>query len=352
VVQKNNNPSASQKKICVLGAGSWGTALASLLASNKHEVDLWGRDGSLINSIKNSGINEKYLPGIFLSKNLNYTNDFNFAVSNADIIVISTPSNTLNIILKQIKEVLDFSKNTENYDKQLLLTCKGFNPDTGAFLSNSIDDIFSDAITFSILSGPSFAVDLANGLPTSVVVASKSSKVAKDMALIFHSNHFRVYDNTDIYGVQLGGAVKNIIAFMAGIADGLKLGSNSHAALITRGLNEIIKLGKAMKDLKVKTNTLIGLSGLGDLVLTAGDNKSRNRRFGLYMAQGSSLEKALESVGQTVESRFAVKHAYHLAEKYNIELPITEQAYNILYKDLPVKEAIKNLLSRAQKSEY
>jgi len=139
---------------------------------------------------------------------------------------------------------------------------------------------------------------------------------------------------------------------MAGIAYGLELGSNSHAALITRGLNEIIRLGKAMKELKVKTNTLIGLSGLGDLVLTAGDDKSRNRRFGIYIAQGKSLETALEFVGQTVESRFAVKHAYNLSKKYNIELPITEQAYGILYKNLPAKDAIKNLLNRAQKSEY
>jgi len=348
VVQKNNN-TKNTKKICVLGAGSWGTALASLLAGNNHDVYLWGRDKAFIDSLTKSGVNEKYLPRIKLNENLKYTSDFDFAVSISDIILISTPSNTLNLILHKIK------KHLHNSNKHLVLTCKGFNPDTGAFLSNSIDDMFAEHLngnSYSILSGPSFAVDLANGLPTSVVVASKSSKIAKEMALVFHSNSFRVYDNTDIYGVQLGGAVKNIIAFMAGIAYGLELGSNSHAALITRGLNEIIRLGKAMKELKVKTNTLIGLSGLGDLVLTAGDDKSRNRRFGIYIAQGKSLETALEFVGQTVESRFAVKHAYNLSKKYNIELPITEQAYGILYKNLPAKDAIKNLLNRAQKSEY
>lgn len=349
MVQRNNNQNKALRKICVLGSGSWGTALASLLASNQHDVYLFGRDSSLINSLKQTGINEKYLPGIKLSENLKFTDNFEFAVNHSEIILISTPSNTLNLILKKIKNL--FPDNSK-ISKHLILTCKGFNPDTGEFLSNSIDDIFLDTITYSVLSGPSFAIDLANGLPTSVVVASKHSKVAKDMALIFHSNHFRVYDNTDIYGVQLGGAVKNIVAFMAGIAEGLKLGSNSHAALITRGLNEIIRLGKAMDGFKIKTNTLIGLSGLGDLVLTAGDNKSRNKRFGLYMAEGRSLEKALESVGQTVESRFAVKHAYNLSKKYNIELPITEQAYSIIYQGLSVKDAIKNLLSRAQKSEY
>tara|TARA_R110002124_G_scaffold575_1_gene2788 strand:- start:13524 stop:14564 length:1041 start_codon:yes stop_codon:yes gene_type:complete len=345
----NQSQINSKKTISVLGAGSWGTALASLLSSNAHDVYLWGRNNEHIASLNKSHVNDKYLPDIILNKNLKFTSDFDFAVSKSDFIVLATPSNTLEIILNKIKAILDINK----LSKKLILTSKGFNKTTGAFLTDSIDSIFSSTfdynIEYGVISGPSFAIDLAQGLPTSVVMAAKNQNLAKNLALLFHNNNFRVYDGNDIYGVQLGGDVKNIIAFMAGIADGLKLGSNSYAALITRGLNEIMRLGEA---LHVNPKTLIGLSGLGDLVLTAGDNKSRNRRFGLYMAEGNSVDQAIKAVGQTVESQFAVKYAYKYAKKYNLDLPITTQAYNILYNNLPIKEAIKNLLDREQKSEF
>jgi glycerol-3-phosphate dehydrogenase (NAD(P)+) len=225
---------------------------------------------------------------------------------------------------------------------------KGFNKENGGLLHEIVAEVFGDNTPAALISGPSFAREVAADLPTAISIASTQAEFATQLASIMHSKRFRTYTNSDLIGVEVGGAVKNVMAIAAGIADGLGFGANTRAALITRGLNEIIRLGVVMGG---KQDTFMGLAGLGDLLLTCTDNQSRNRRFGLALGQGKTSEEATQEIGQEIEGVSAAKQTYLLAQRFGIEMPITEQTYKVLYEGLTPLEAVQNLLAREQKAE-
>jgi glycerol-3-phosphate dehydrogenase (NAD(P)+) len=225
---------------------------------------------------------------------------------------------------------------------------KGFNKENGGLLHEIVAEVFGDNTPAALISGPSFAREVAADLPTAISIASTQAEFAAQLASIMHSKRFRTYTNSDLIGVEVGGAVKNVMAIAAGIADGLGFGANTRAALITRGLNEIIRLGVVMGG---KQDTFMGLAGLGDLLLTCTDNQSRNRRFGLALGQGKTSEEATQEIGQEIEGVSAAKQTYLLAQRFGIEMPITEQTYKVLYEGLTPLEAVQNLLAREQKAE-
>lgn len=337
--------------ITILGAGSWGTALAVVLADNGHQVCIWGRSEAVLSDIKTNNSNSKYLPNITLfndPKQVTVSTDLETAISKATgFIILAVPSNSFADIIKKIKNIIQL----KNLDNIIIIgATKGLNDNNGdpTFLDVVVANILGKDYPYCLLSGPSFAKEVALKQPTAVVMAANNLMVAQKAADIFHNKWFRVYTGTDILGVQLCGALKNVLAFAVGCSDGFGLGSNARAAVITRGLREMLRLGLA---LQVNQETLMGLSGLGDLVLSATDNQSRNKRFGNYIGQGLDIQSALKKVGQHVESFDNTKLVYNLAKKYNLDLPIITQAYRVLYEHLNVEDAINNLVIRPQKSE-
>lgn len=336
------NPSTSQKTtITVLGAGSWGTALSSVLAKNGHRVLLWDKNPELLQGIKLTGKNPKYLKNISLPKGIDCISDIQSAVEGADTILIVIPSHGFTQIIQNIKPYL-----TPKH--RLIWGTKGLEPHTASFLSQVVERELNPHVPYGILSGPSFAAEVANGLPTAVTIAAKDINLAKNLADIFHNEFFRVYLTQDITGVQLGGVVKNVLAVAAGISDGMKLGSNARAALITRGLAEMMRLGEA---LGAKRETLMGLAGCGDVILTCTDDQSRNKRFGLLLAEGLMEEQALKQIGQVVEAVYNVEQLCHLAKEKQIELPISEQVFRIMKLGVSPKETVAVLFARSLKNE-
>lgn len=337
--------------ITILGAGSWGTALAVVLADNGHQICIWGRNEAVLSEIKTNNSNSKYLPNITLfndSKQITVSTDLNTAITESTrFIVLAIPSNSFADIIKKIKNIIQIKKLNNII---LIGATKGLNDNNGdpTFLDVVVANILGRDYPYCLLSGPSFAKEVALKQPTAVVMAATDLVVAQKAADIFHNKWFRVYTGTDILGVQLCGALKNVLAFAVGCSDGFGLGSNARAAVITRGLREMLRLGMA---LQINQETLMGLSGLGDLVLSATDNQSRNKRFGNYIGQGLDIKSALEKVGQHVESFDNTKLVYNLAKKYNLDLPIITQAYRVLYEHLNVEDAINNLVIRPRKSE-
>jgi len=329
------------QKISVLGAGSWGTALAMLAARNGCQTLLWGHKPEHIAALKNDRENKQYLPGLAFSENLAVTSDLAEAAAFSDLILVSVPSRAFKDTLIKLKP---FTSN----DVQIAWATKGFNPENGSLLHEVVAEIFSAQTPAAFLSGPSFAREVAADLPTAITVASAQAEFANQLADILHSGRFRAYTNSDLIGVEVGGAVKNVMAIAAGIADGLGFGANTRAALITRGLNEIIRLGVKLGG---KQETFMGLAGLGDLILTCTDNQSRNRRFGLALGQGKNTATAKQEIGQEIEGVSAARETFLLAQKYGIEMPITEQTYKVLYEGLAPLTAVQNLLARDQKSE-
>jgi glycerol-3-phosphate dehydrogenase (NAD(P)+) len=330
----------NKAKIAVLGAGSWGTALANLLSNNALDVTLWGNEPEHINEIKKTGFNQAYLKDIPLSKTLSYATDLQSAVKNSAAVLIGTPSFAL-------RDVLENTAPFVAPDMIFILACKGFEEKTGALLHDVFQQILPNN-KLTVLSGPTFAKEVMMGLPTAVTIASESEKAGKQVVDWFHNDTFRPYYSADVIGVELGGAVKNILAIAAGITDGLSLGANSRAALITRGLSELINLGLA---LGAKKETLMGLSGIGDLVLTCTDNLSRNRQMGLLLAKGESLESAKEKIGQEVEGVRAARVTQILIKKYKVNAPIIDTVYKVLFENLPPKEAVMTLMTRQIRSE-
>lgn len=326
-------------KIAVLGAGSWGTALAILLARNGADVKLWGL-AKEVEALIRDGENSYFLPGVSFPQNLQPTADLNEAVALADEVLVVVPSHVFPAVLKDVEPLLQ-------PDTTLSWATKGLEKERGELLSSVAQQILGDR-PIGIISGPTFAGEVARNLPTAVTVASTSTEHAERLAGYLHSDRFRAYSSDDIIGLQIGGAAKNVMAIAAGIADGLNFGANTRAALITRGLAEIMRLGLAMGG---KPETFMGLAGLGDLALTCTDNQSRNRRMGLALAEGKSIEQAREEIGQEVEGVDAAKVIYHKAKELGIEMPITEQAYNVLYQDLDPKLAVQRLLERSQRPE-
>ncbi|WP_446808872.1 NAD(P)H-dependent glycerol-3-phosphate dehydrogenase [Methylomonas sp. 2BW1-5-20] len=327
--------------ISILGAGSWGTALAVQAARNGCDTLLWGHNPKHIASLKQSGENSRYLPGIRFPDNLQLTDKLEEAVVYSPILLISVPSHAFRVTLAQIKPLL--------CEKQRIAwATKGFDCQDGALLSEVASQILGDDIEIAALSGPTFAQEVAADLPTALTIASRSEDFSAQLSERLHNQRFRIYTSSDIIGVQIGGASKNVLAIAAGIADGLGFGANTRAALITRGLTEVMRLGLKLGG---QADTFMGLAGLGDLILTCTDNQSRNRRFGLALGQGKEQKQALNEIDQEVEGISAAREAYRLSQKYGVEMPITEQVYRVLFEHLPPKQAVQNLLTRDQKSE-
>ena len=329
------------KQIAILGAGSWGTALAILAARNGCRTLLWGHNPEHITALAQQRQNKRYLPGHDFPANLAVTADLAEVAAFNELILVCVPSHAFKNTLIQLKPYL-------SAEIKIAWASKGFNPDDGSLLHEIVADIFSAQTPAAILSGPTFAGEVAANLPTAITIASAQPEFAKQLSCILHGGQFRTYTSSDVIGVEVGGAVKNVLAIAAGIADGLGFGANTRAALITRGLNEIIRLGVKLGG---KQETFMGLAGLGDLVLTCTDNQSRNRRFGLALGLGQDKAAAIAEIGQEIEGVSAAKETFLLAKKYAIDMPITEQTYKVLYEGLTPRTAVQNLLAREQKAE-
>ncbi|WP_425439322.1 NAD(P)H-dependent glycerol-3-phosphate dehydrogenase [Pseudoalteromonas denitrificans] len=328
--------------VTVLGAGSYGTALAICLARNGHHIRLWGRDTDAITELKSSRQNQRYLPDVTFPESLTLESNLETAVSSCPIVLVVVPSHAFADTLKAIKPFLETGT-------KIVWATKGLEPETGRLLQDVAKDILGADIALGVLSGPTFAKEMAMGLPTAISLSSTDTNLIDSLSDLLHCGRsFRVYTNNDFTGVQLGGAVKNVIAIGAGISDGTGFGANARTALITRGLAEMSRLGCA---LGAKPETFMGMAGLGDLILTCTDNQSRNRRFGLALGKGCAVEQAIAEIGQVVEGFRNTKEVYNLAQRVGVEMPITEQIYQVLYQGKDVKDAAMSLLGRVKKAE-
>lgn len=327
-------------KVSVLGAGSWGSALAIALANAGHDILLWSHDVSHVTTMQMERANKAYLPAAIFPSNLSVSSELDQAMTFADLVLLVVPSHAFKSVIKQIQPYW-----TEQH--HLLWATKGLD-ETGNLLHLTAQDLLGKNVSLAVLSGPSFALEVAAGMPTAVTIASIDLAYAQRLAQLFNYQHFRAYTSTDIVGAQLGGAVKNVLAIATGISDGLGFGSNARAALITRGLAEMVRLGEA---LSANPETFIGLTGLGDLVLTCTDDKSRNRRFGLALGRGETAEQAQKNIGQVVEGILTANHVLALAARYGVEMPITEQVSLVLSGKSTPLQAVKALLARPIKSE-
>lgn len=328
------------KKIGVLGAGSWGTALALHLARNEaHQVTLWGHRASHIEALASARCNERYLPGCPFPENLAVTSQLNF-VSDMDALLLVVPSDAFRDTLELIAPLLSPTQ-------MLGWAIKGFDKQSNTLLSDVFAEYLPDT-PFAFVAGPSFAKEVAKGLPTAITVAGKTLDDANHFAAYFHSLTMRTYTSDDYIGAQIGGAIKNVIAIATGISDGLGFGANTRAALITRGLHEMTKIGKAVG---AKPQTFMGLSGIGDLLLTCTDNQSRNRRMGLLLGEGKSIDEAQQIIGQTVEGVSTASEALQFAKRHSVRVPITEITYKILSGQVSTKDALYQFISDGPKQE-
>ena len=325
-------------KITVLGSGGWGMALALSAFANRNQVTLWSPFSEEVENLQKNRTNEKLLRGIYLPKEINITTDMS-VVKDDNITIIATPSIAVRSVARQLSQ----------HKKTGIIVCvsKGFEQNTLNFLSDVISEELPEANVVA-LSGPSHAEEVARNIPTSIVATSKSLTVSQIVQDIMSSETLRVYTSTDILGVEIGGALKNVIAIAAGFCDGLGLGDNTKAALITRGLAEMTRLGVCMG---ASEHTFAGLTGLGDLVVTCTSRHSRNNRFGYKVGSGVDVQTALKEVG-TVEGYYAVSSAYQLSKKYNVELPIINECYKVLYCGGDVSVSVKTLMNRPSRSEY
>lgn len=332
----------NQASVTVLGAGSYGSALAICLARNGTPTLLWGRDSAQLDDMAERRQNQRYLPDIAFPDSLQIVTDLREAVSASRDILVVVPSHAFKGMLEAIAPVLQPSQ-------RIIWATKGLEPGTGRLLKDVAQDVLGDNYPLAVLSGPTFAKEMAAGLPTAISLSSTDDDFIDDMAAKLHcSKSFRVYKNPDFIGVQLGGAVKNVIAIGAGLADGLGFGANARTALITRGLAELSRLGVKAG---AQPETFMGMAGLGDLVLTCTDNQSRNRRFGLALGKGVSVEQAMKDIGQVVEGYRNTEEVKALAERLGVEMPICEQIYAVLYEGKSPKDAALALLGRSLKSE-
>lgn len=326
----------------VIGAGSYGTALAFCLSRNLHKTFLWGRDKTAIADMQQSRCNEKYLSQFTFPVDLHPVCDLEQAISESTYILIVVPSHAFSDTVKLIAPLI------KSHHK-IVWASKGLEPGTGSLLQTVAQRDLPNNKAIGVLSGPTFAAEMAAGLPTAITLSSEDDVINTSFAALLHNTKsLRVYLNADTIGVQLGGAVKNVIAIGAGLADGLGFGANARTALITRGLAEMKRLGLAIG---AQSDTFMGMACLGDLVLTCTDNQSRNRRFGLALGQGLTVDAAIESIGQVVEGYRNTDEVHILSREHGIEMPICEQIYEVLYAGKSAKEAAIALLSREQTSE-
>ena len=326
--------------VTVLGAGSWGTALALLLARNGHQVRLWGHNPDHMTALIRSHCNDRYLPGIDFPANLTPCTDLAAALASVPYLLVAVPSHGYGALLDQISRL--------STEAGLAWATKGLEHGSGRFLHQVTAERLTGDRPVAIVSGPSFAREVALGLPTALTVASDDGDYAQRWAHLLHGSTLRAYSSTDIIGVELGGALKNVLAIAAGIADGLGFGANARAALITRGLTEMVRLGEAVG---AQRDTLMGLAGLGDLVLTCTDDQSRNRRLGLAIGRGESLADAGQAIGQVTEGAATAREMIRLARRHRVEMPITEQVDQVLHRGLDPRQAVENLLTRSSKPE-
>jgi glycerol-3-phosphate dehydrogenase (NAD(P)+) len=328
--------------VCVLGAGSYGTALAFCLSRNGVKTVLWGRDKQQIKLMAKTRCNEKYLPNAIFPEELSLESDLCKAIVTSRDILVVVPSHAFYNTLQQAKPYL-------KPWHRIIWATKGLEPETGRLLQDVALEILGHETPIAALSGPTFAKEMVAGLPTAISLSSTNEELAIEFANKLHcSRSFRVYRNDDFIGIQLGGAVKNVIAIGAGLSDGLGFGSNARTALITRGLSELTRLGVKMG---ARESTFMGMSGLGDLVLTCTDNQSRNRRFGLALGNGLGIQEAMDEIGQVVEGYRNTKEVHILSERMGVEMPICEQVYEVLYNKKSAKEAALTLLARNQTKE-
>lgn len=332
--------SADAAKIAVLGAGSWGTALAIRLARNGCQVALWGHAPDEVKALQQDKENRQYLPGVALPDGLTASNHLAECVSDADEVLVVVPSHAFASACAMVAQARPGLET-------LSWATKGFDPGSQELLSTVANRTLPDC-HLAVISGPTFAGEVARGLPTAITVAADDPDHAERIAGYLHGEHFRAYTSADLVGVQVGGACKNIMAIAAGISDGLGFGANARAALITRGLHEIMQLGLALGG---KPETFMGLAGLGDLALTCTDDQSRNRRLGLALADGSDVAAARSAIGQEVEGVATAREVRAKARRLGVEMPITEQTYRVLYEGLSPEAAVRNLLSREAKPE-
>lgn len=331
------------KKIGILGAGGWGTALSAVLHYNKHNISLWEFNKDLAEKFKLNRENERFLPGIKIPSEINITSDLKEAVNEKEIVIFVVPSHV-------VREVAEKIKNFNLKDKILISAVKGVENKTLYRISEVLKDVLIDLSSdnIAVLSGPSHAEEVSRNIPTAVTIASSNTELAIHLQEVFMNPFFRVYASEDIIGVELGGSLKNVIAIAAGICDGAELGDNTKAALLTRGIAEITRLGAAIG---AEPKTFSGLTGIGDLIVTCYSTHSRNRFVGEQIGKGKKLQDILKDMVMVAEGIKTAESAYQLSIKYNVETPIIEKVYNILFNNENPKNAVNELMTREAKIE-
>jgi glycerol-3-phosphate dehydrogenase (NAD(P)+) len=327
--------------ITVLGAGSWGTALAILLAHNQQDVRLWDHDPRHCDALSKQRTNQRYLPDIKFPEKLHIYSDLAEALLGVQDILVVVPSHAFRSVIVRIQPLLHARPT------RIVWGSKGLDPQSGKLLHEVVKELLGDKTPLAFIAGPSFAKEVALNLPTAVTLAHNNQDFAQNLLQRLHNPNFRLYLSDDLVGAQVAGAVKNILAIAVGASDGLRLGANARCALITRGLAEMMRLGKTLGG---RADTFMGLAGLGDLILTATDDQSRNRRFGLALGRGMNLQQAEKEIG-LVEGVSNATRVYALAQSLNVDMPITEQVYRLLNENLSPADAVKALLSRQLKEE-
>lgn len=328
------------RRVAVLGAGSWGTALAAQLARNGQRVQLWGRDAEQLAQLARDGENRRYLPDIRLPAALAVEPDLARCLRESDAVLVVTPCGVFTEMLEAIA--------AQAPGRPVVWACKGLDKASGELLHTRAEQVLPAGTPTAIVSGPTFATEVARGQPAAITAASFDADTAAEVASWFHGGSLRVYSSNDMIGVQLAGALKNVLAVAAGISDGLQFGANARAAMVTRGLVELTRLGVALGG---QRETFMGLAGLGDLLLTCTDDQSRNRRFGLALARGLSAAQAVEEIGQVVEGASTTALARELAARHAVETPIVEQVYRVLYEELSPQAAVQALMAREARAE-
>lgn len=327
-------------RISVLGAGAWGTALAISLAP-RHQVTLWARDAQQIDAMQQARSNQRYLPDLSFPAALNLTADLDRALHDAELLIVAVPVSSLRGMLQRIASAPAV--------RPVIWLCKGFEAQTSQLPHQIVAETLPAVFPRAVLSGPSFAQEVARGLPTALTLASEDIGFAQRMAQALHHSRLRIYSSADVVGVEVGGAIKNVLAIAAGISDGLQLGFNARAALLTRGLAEMTRLGLRLGG---KAETLGGLSGAGDLILTCTGDLSRNRQVGMLLAQQRALPNILSELGHVAEGVYTAREVHQIAQRLGVEMPICEAAYRVLYEQLAADKATENLLSRQPSDEF
>ncbi len=329
-------PISTNDRIAVLGSGSWGTALAVQLARAGKPTIMWGIESQEIAAMAKSRINSTYLPDVNFPDGLDVTSDFEEAISGTDDALVVVPSHAFRETLQRVAAL-------SSPPQFVAWATKGFESESGLLPHQVADEVLGAEMLTAVLSGPTFAAEVGLGLPSAIAVASRNPDYALRLAHMMTTDNFRAYPSKDVVGVEVGGATKNVLAIGAGISDGLGFGANTRVALITRGLMEMTRLGLA---LGAQKDTFMGLSGMGDLVLTCTDNQSRNRRFGLGLAKGADVEEARKAIGQTVEGYYAARAVRIVASRLDVEMPIVEEIYKVIYEGMSPQEAVVNLMRR------